>query len=110
MKKIILIFSLGFSMLSCHQPAFGSPFKGDYTTEQIRTLWSICFTSLKKKDPSAFPPKQWEVCDCYTDSIRTEETHERFKNLSDDEQYNLSFRVTAKCMTDTGYAKMPKPI
>jgi len=112
MKRIILIFSvtLVFLMLSCYQPAFGIPFKGDHKTESIRNNWMICFRSLQERDPRAFPPKQWELCDCYIDSLRREIPHEDFKKLEGKEKYELSFTIMTQCLHETGYADLPKPI
>ncbi len=74
----------------------GEKFKGDYKTNDIRSLWMTCHQSVKqhmKNDPLS----NWMLCDCFLDSLRKEVGYLEFKELDESKQYEITFRLTTNC-------------
>ena len=62
---------LTLSLTGCQKPKPITPkFDGNYPTAQIRSLWMICSVNWRNKNPFRDQIKLWQVCDCYTDTIR----------------------------------------
>ena len=103
MKKIRAILINTFCILflnTCFQPAYGKEqkFKGDYTTESIRTLWFMCQNSIRTREPYAPQMAIALVCDCVTDSLRKELSHQQFLKTDSPTRKEMAFRITSLCM------------
>lgn len=93
---IIILFVLS----TCAQPAYGSdpPFKGDYKTITIRSLWMSCFEPLRSRYPNRHPEFYSQICDCVTDTMRQMTSFEDFNKMSGEDQYQLSFKISTMCL------------
>lgn len=71
-------------------------FKGDYKTNEIRSLWMTCHQSVQKHMKND-PVSNWMLCDCFLDSLRSEVGYSDFKKLDESKQYEITFRLTTNC-------------
>ena len=105
MKKIRAILINAFCILflnTCFQPAFGKgqKFKGDYSSQMIRTLWMACNNALHMNDPTTPAMVKAVLCDCVTDSLRKEVSYEKFLTMDSPTRQDLSGNLTNQCMME----------
>ena len=110
MKKIRAILINAFCILflnTCFQPAFGKDqkFKGDYSSQMLRTLWMACNNALHMNDPSTPAMVKAVLCDCVTDALRREISYEQFLITDSPTRQEMSTRFTAQCMMELGGEK-----
>lgn len=68
-----------------------------YSTTQIREMWYICSTELKKKIPKISEENKILLCDCYVNHLRKKFTAKEVLNLSNEESYELGIEVSKMC-------------
>ena len=70
-------------------------FKGDYKTNEIRSLWMTCHQSMTRHTQD--PASSWLLCDCFLDSLRGEVKYSDFKKMDESKRYEITFRLTTNC-------------
>ena len=103
MKKISTILINAFCILflnTCYQPAFGKgqKFKGDYSTETVRTMWFVCNRTIAMQIPHAPAMYTVKVCDCVLDTMRKEISFDDFMSRQAPEREEIVFRATSQCI------------
>ena len=72
----------------------------EFSTTQIREMWFICSTELRRKIPNIPEGQKVYLCDCYVNQLRMKFTSEEFLNLSKDESYKLGLEFSKMCNGD----------
>lgn len=95
---IIIIFSLMFA--ACTKPTTSEVdkrFSGDHTTEQIRGMWWICFSSRQKVAPYLPPEFNVGHCDCVIDKSRERYSSEDYEAVGKDNLTRFFTELNIEC-------------
>ena len=98
--NLIAALMLTLSLTGCqqHKPIIPK-YDGNFPTSQIRSLWMVCSVSWKQKNPFMPQTLLWQVCDCYTDTIRKNLTPEEVDGQEKITRIDLTKVLTEKCNT-----------
>lgn len=95
---IIIVFSL--MLAACTKSTtseVNTRFSGDHTTEQIRGMWWICFTSRQKVAPYLPPAFNVEHCDCVIDKSRERYSSEDYELAGQDNLTRFFTELNIEC-------------
>ena len=68
-----------------------------YNTKELREMWDACFTQFKKIVPDIPEKVNMDLCDCYSDHMRTEYTPSQVKNFNKEQSRELGKSMKKKC-------------
>jgi len=98
-KTALLLFSL--VLLSCTNTKVIKPkFSGDHTTQQIRSMWHICFNARRKTAPYFPPPMHINHCDCVIDASREKFSSLDYKKVGGDNLTVFFTQASLECDAD----------
>lgn len=95
---IIIIFSL--MLAACTKSTTSEVdkrFSGDHTTEQIRGMWWICFSSRQKVAPYLPPEFNVGHCDCVIDKSRERYSSEDYEAVGKDNLTRFFTELNIEC-------------
>jgi len=84
---------------SCTTPPKSDPLRG-FTTKYTRDLWTVCFISHRRSNPTIHPNVFIPVCDCILDSTRKDFTRSDLDNKTQGEMIPYFTEATDKCMKE----------
>ena len=68
-----------------------------YNTKELREIWDACFIQFKKIVPDIPDEVNMDLCDCYSDYMRTEYTLSQVKNFNKEQSRELGKLMKKKC-------------
>ena len=89
---LFLLLNLGMTGIT-----LAEKFSGKFPTAHIRELWQICSMTYQYKVPGLEQFIRWEICDCYTDTIRKDLTPDKVKNMEYEAAKELSTKLINEC-------------
>ena len=94
---IIICFLLLFGSCTTTIEVESKRFSGDHTTEQIRGMWWICFSSRQKVAP--YLPPQFNVghCDCVIDKSRERYSSGDYESVGNDNLTRFFTELNIEC-------------
>ncbi len=89
-----------------------NPYFGDYSTDRIRGMWGICFTSSASKNPMVPPPLHAIYCDCMVNKVRGSYSQKHLSSIENTKELNSIMKgIAEKCVDeviDPVYPQEPK--
>ena len=93
--KLIIVSLMLFGCTSV-KPEGAREYNNNFTTLEIRSLWTLCQQAFLQKNPYTKPSVIIEYCDCYSDYVR--KTYKDKKELNDLAIYdNLTKNLIIEC-------------